>query len=82
VQTETEKQVGDVPSGSPKKPLATPNARSPPKNEKKGCTSSATRSTGAKVNMRLTEYRMCKTEDGRLTAEEAGDLVTRHWLHR
>jgi hypothetical protein len=75
MQTEVEKQVGDVPDGSPKEPPTTPNVKSPSKHEKRGCTNGATRSTGAKINMRLTEYRMCKTEDGRLTAEEAGERL-------
>jgi hypothetical protein len=75
MQTEAEKQVGDVPDGSPKEPPTTPNMKSPSKQEKRGCTNGATRSTGAKINMRLTEYRMCKTEDGRLTAEEAGERL-------
>jgi hypothetical protein len=75
MQFETEKTVEDGPKGSPNRPPTTPNARSPSKQEKKGCTTSATRSTGTKVNMRLTEYRMCKTKDGKITADEAGERL-------
>jgi hypothetical protein len=75
MQFETEKQAGEVPDGSPKKAPSTPNAKSPSKKGKGGCTSDATKSTGAKVNIRLTEYRMLKTKDGKMTAEEAGERL-------
>jgi hypothetical protein len=48
MQFEMDKNAEGVPKGSPKKAPTTPNGKTPSKHDKKGYTSSATKSTGAK----------------------------------